>query len=219
MMEQLTVFETVQLMIQNALANVHTTTIAKVTKVNDKSINCQPTINRVIDKKEIQLPEFVNVPLITLQGGGSYIHFPVKVGDYVLLFFNERCFDNWYDGRDFVAPLEKRTHDYSDAFAISGVNNKNTSYLIPDKIRLIGDMESEGDHEHTGTTTYNGDIEVNGDIVFNGNVTINGNLKVSGKIDADMEITAMAAGPGVKLSTHMHTGNLGAPTSPPTPGT
>jgi phage baseplate assembly protein gpV len=48
--------------------------------------------------------------------------------------------------------------------------------------------------------------------------TIDGPLVVKGAITADGEVTAMATGPGVKLSTHIHPTGVG-PTGAPTPGT
>ncbi len=57
------------------------------------------------------------------------------------------------------------------------------------------------------------------ELASSGDVTINGVvIDASGNIQAPGEVTAMAAGPAVKLSTHLHGTPLG-PTQPPTPGT
>lgn len=70
----------------------------------------------------------------------------------------------------------------------------------------------------------NGDVAIRS-IKAGGKVTINGveidqdgNIATPGAVAASGEITAMATGPGVKLSTHLHPTAIG-PTSPPTPGT
>lgn len=49
-------------------------------------------------------------------------------------------------------------------------------------------------------------------------IEITGNVKVNGSIEATLEVSAMTLTTKVTLSKHIHTGNLGLPTSPPTPG-
>lgn len=58
-----------------------------------------------------------------------------------------------------------------------------------------------------------GTVEING-----ATIDTSGNLKTPGEVSASGEVTAMAAGPGVKLSTHQHPTGVG-PSGPPTPGT
>jgi len=206
-------YNTIQSAITEALANTHTLLVAKVVGVNENTIDCKPVVNRVIDGESVELTVFPQVPPIFLQGGGSYTAHPIAVDDYCILAVSERCFDSWYSGTDFVAPLDTRMFDYSDAFAIVGVNPLSTAITIPTVITHIGDSHSEGDQ------TIIGDITQTGDMIIDGNLTVTGDVTVEGNITADGEITAMAAGAKVSLSTHLHTGNLGAPTSPPTPGT
>lgn len=126
--------------IDTALANVHTITIAKVTKVNDTTINCRPVMNRVVNGESVELPEFIEVPPITLQGGASYVALPVAVNDYCVLMFTERCFDRWYDGKDFRSPAEARMHDYSDGLALVGVNPLSAAIAIPEETTINGVM-------------------------------------------------------------------------------
>lgn len=61
-------------------------------------------------------------------------------------------------------------------------------------------------------------VVASGNVDITGNVKITGKLEVTGNIDANGEVKALAAGPGVRLSTHIHP-ETGANTSPPTPGT
>jgi len=124
--------------IMQVLADVHTTTIAKVTAVNESTINCRPVINRTVGGESVELPEFIEVPLITLQGGGNYITLPVIVDDYCVLFITERCFDRWWDGQDYKPPLELRMHDYSDGLALVGVNPLSATITIPEEITIKG---------------------------------------------------------------------------------
>ncbi|HLV84237.1 MAG TPA: Gp138 family membrane-puncturing spike protein [Devosia sp.] len=121
-----------------ALADVHTVTVARVTGVNATTINCQPVIARVVDGEAIRLPEFVEVPPIFLQGGGNYLAQPVAAGDYLLLIVCERSFDRWYYGRDGAPPAQVRMHDYSDGFALVGVNPATAAIEIPDAWTMTG---------------------------------------------------------------------------------
>ena len=190
--------------IDNALANVHTATIAKVTAVGEKTISCRPVINRVVDGQSVELPEFIEVPPVFMQGGGSYTAYPIAIDDYCLLLFTERCFDRWYKGQDYQPPAELRMHDYSDGFALIGINPFASAITIPSVI------QQTGDRNHTGNVTRTGNMTIEG------NLDLTGNLTVTGTINADGEIT----GNGVALSTHTHpyswtdpagSGNTGAP--------
>ncbi|MBE0469602.1 MAG: hypothetical protein IBX55_08880 [Methyloprofundus sp.] len=177
----------IQAALSNALANLHTSTIAQITAVNKTTIDCKPVINRVVNDVGYELPIFVDVPLITLQGAGSFIAMPYAVGDYCILFFTERCFDNWYDGQDFAPPAEYRMHDYSDAFALVGVNAKADSIANSDVIRISGDVLAEGNHVHTGNYTLTGDL------------TVNGNINCTGKLTVNSAIIG-----GIEFGTHTH---------------
>lgn len=173
--------------VRMAMANLHTSTIAKITKVNEKTINAKPVFNRVVDGESIELPEFAEIPVFWLSGGGSSIRHPLAVGDYALLIFIERCIDDWVFGKDFGEPREPRLHDYSDAVALVGLFNNSGMMVIPE------------------VTTFDGDI------IHNGNLTINGNLLVNGTITATVDVI----GGGISLKNHRHSnpegGLVGAP--------
>ncbi len=142
-----------------ALADVHTIVVAKITAVNDKTISCIPVINRVVKGEGKQLPEFIEVPPVILQGSGSYIAEPIAAGDYCLVLISERCYDAWYAGSDFVSPLEMRMHDYSDGFALCGVNPLSTAISIPKINRMMmGSTDHEGDFVLTGNITQSSGI-------------------------------------------------------------
>lgn len=179
---------------KEALANLHTTTIAKVTAINDKTINVRPVINREVNGVSIDLPEFVEVPPIFMQGGASYTAYPIAVDDYCLLIITERCFDRWYAGQDFISPAEFRMHDYSDGFAIVGVNPLSTAISIPTTIQRVGDYTQTGDVIHIG------DYEQTGNMTIVGDLKVTGAIDCIGSISATVEMTAN----GIDLSTHTH---------------
>lgn len=145
-----------------AMANLHTILIAKVVTVGEKTIDVQPVIQRVVDGDAIDLPVFPSVPPVFLQGGQSYDSHPIAVGDYCLLLVSERCFDRWYGGADDVPPIEQRMHDYSDCFALVGVNPLAAAKIITDVIERIGDSHVVGEWIHEGMYQLTGDMQVIG---------------------------------------------------------
>lgn len=145
-----------------ALANTHTILIARVEAVNAKTIDVQPVIQRVVDGVAVDLPLFPGVPPVFLQGGSSYDAHPIAAGDYCLLLINERCFDRWYAGDDGVPPLEPRMHDYSDGFALVGVNPASMAKTIPTTIERMGDSTVTGAWVHAGSYALTGPLTVTG---------------------------------------------------------
>ena len=198
-----------------AMSNMHTATIARVTGVQAKTISVQPVINRVVNKKSIELPEFTQVPPVFMQGGGSYTAHPVAVGDYCLLVLTERCFDRWYGGSDFQSPAEFRMHDYSDGLAIVGVNPMAGAITIPSVIQQTGDTNQDGNYTHQGDRSQVGDLTITGDLTLTGNMQVNGNITCSGTISAgnfsglgggSMTSTSDIVSQGISLTTHVHSG-------------
>ncbi|MBP2156855.1 Gp138 family membrane-puncturing spike protein [Erwinia rhapontici] len=165
-----------------ALADVHTIVVAKITSVNDKTIGCSPVVNRVVKGESHQLPEFIEVPPVIIQGSvSSYIAEPISVGGYCLVLISERCYDAWYAGSDFVSPLEMRMHDYSDGFALCGVNPSSTAIPIPKDNRLImGNTDHEGDLVLTGGITQQGGVTTLESCLVHGQMQY-GSLKTDGK--------------------------------------
>lgn len=167
-----------------ALSNLHTTVVCKVMAVNDKTIDCKPVINRVANGESRELPSFTKVPPVFMNGGSSYEAWPISVGDYCLLFVTERCYDSWYYGSDFVSPIEMRMHDYSDGFALVGIQNNQGAHTIPDVITRIGDMFAQGNWEHEGN------LERTGNETIIGNREQTGNQNTTGEINATVKVAA-----------------------------
>lgn len=206
--------------IRGSLVDTHTTLIAKITKINQKTIDCKPVISRMVNNKVIDLPVFIEVPVINFLGGSSSIQMPLAVGDYAVLFVVERCFDEWYAGNDFKPPLEARIHDYSDCIALVGLKNMSGELDIPTVITMLGDTYQEGNYEHlgdrtqTGDYTLTGDFTINGQTVKNGNLTVNGNITINGggggsAVNATGCTINLSGGDviadGISLKNHTHT--------------
>lgn len=160
--------EVIRNAIQQALSNTHTSLIARVERVNSSTVDVKP-VNKIIlgDGVEVELPVFLEVPILTIQGGGSSLSFPITAGDYALLVISESCIDNWWIGQDNSKPRELRTHDYSDAIAIVGLNNSKNPIVIPQKSTFQGDLIINGDLTVNGKILADS-IETTGDIVVNG---------------------------------------------------
>ena len=163
-MERKELLDTIRATVTQALANTHTATIGRVINVREKTIDIQPVINRVVDGASIDLPVFTDVPVIFMGGSGTSISFPIAKNDYALLIFTERCFDRWWIGQDFQPPLEMRMHDYSDGFAMVGIQPESAALAIPDKITIKGNVLFDGDLEVTGDMDVTGVLTAgNGD--------------------------------------------------------
>ncbi|MGX8898535.1 Gp138 family membrane-puncturing spike protein [Citrobacter werkmanii] len=191
--------DTIGLGVEFALTDVHTIVVAKITSVNDKTISCVPVINRVVKGSSKQLPEFIEVPPVILQGGDSYIAEPISAGDYCLVLISERCYDAWYAGSDFVSPLEMRMHDYSDGFALCGVNPQASAIAIPKKNRMM-----------KGNTDHDGDLNLTGNVTISGNLTVGGDINCAGRLTV-----ASATIGGIDFGTHKHRGDSGGTTGGP----
>lgn len=186
--------------IRGSLVDTHTTLIAKITKVNQKTIDCKPVISRLVNNKVVDLPVFIEVPIINFLGGSSSIQMPLAVGDYVVLFVVERCFDEWYSGNDFKPPLEARVHDYSDCIALVGLKNMQGELDIPTVITMLGDGYIQGNYNIEGNVTRIGNENITGNVTINGNLSVNGNITITG---GDITID------GVSFKTHTHPQNNG----------
>jgi hypothetical protein len=201
-------YQVMQDALREMLGNLHTATVARVVKVNEKTLDVQPVINRVVDGESVKLPVFVEVPPVTLQGGGSYLAMPVSVGDYCLLVFTERCFDRWYQGKDEQPPAEMRMHDYSDGFAIVGVNPLQAAISLPSIIRIEGTVDAVGDWKIDGKLT------VTGAIVCEDSISAGGDILADGDVTGTDCLTVA----GVSLGNHLHpTTAPGANTGAPIP--
>ncbi|MDD5301499.1 MAG: Gp138 family membrane-puncturing spike protein [Elusimicrobia bacterium] len=68
------------------------------------------------------VPVLTDCPVVTPQGGGYSLQFPIEVGDTALVLFADRNIDNWYTAGGVMPPADGRLHALSDAIAIVGLN-------------------------------------------------------------------------------------------------
>jgi hypothetical protein len=79
------------------------------------------------DGSLMDYPPLLDVPCLTVQGGGAYLQMPITKGDTCLVLFNDRNFDGWYKTGAVSAPYDSRAHDLSDALAIIGLDSLASS--------------------------------------------------------------------------------------------
>jgi hypothetical protein len=60
-----------------------------------------------------------DIPVFTLQGGGEYIQFPVKVGDKCLIVFTKDSAIDWLSGNEISSSYN---FDLSNGFALVGID-------------------------------------------------------------------------------------------------
>lgn len=200
MIDNTKILEVVNNGIENTFSKFNKIIWGEVVKVNEKTIDIQPSYKGRYNEKDRDLPLLVDVPPIFLQGGGSYRADPINTGDFALVFIADRCIEQWYYGNNNQAPRQYRMNDLADAFAIVGINQLATAITIPKVITEIGDKFKEGNCEHIGNITHVGDYLMTGNFTLNGNLTVNGNITIS---DGDLTVD------GISFKQHVHPQNDG----------
>ena len=89
------------------------------------TVTVQPSIRGRVEQpdgstKSVALPLLVDVPAVFPSGGGFTLTFPIHQGDECLVVFADRCIDAWWQSGGIGEPLETRTHNLSDGFALVG---------------------------------------------------------------------------------------------------
>lgn len=89
-----------------------------------KTATVQILLVRVLpDNTTMDYPVLVDCPVVTIQGGGGSIQFPIEPGDQGLLLFCDRNIDAWFKTGSAAPPADARSHDLSDGFFLCGVNS------------------------------------------------------------------------------------------------
>lgn len=85
----------------------------------------QIVFKRVLqDGTTVSYPILVDCPVVTLQGGGGALTFPISAGDECLVLFADANIDAWFLNGGQAAPYDERRHDLSDGMAIVGLNSQ-----------------------------------------------------------------------------------------------
>ncbi len=148
--------------------------------------NVKPAITGIASLgQKISKPVLVNIPVLTLQGGGIFLSFPLKAGDRGWLLACDRDISVFKQSLEESSPNSYRKHCFNDAF------------FIPDKINNI--TVSEDDASAFVISTVDGGTKFSikeNEVKIVGNTSIEGSLTVSGDV----------IGNGISLSAHVHSG-------------
>ena len=134
--------------IRAGMLDIHTCLPAKIHKYDaaTQKADVIPLLKKKYKHKDkpTDLPVINSVPVqwTSANGGKSFIHLPLKVGDFGIIVFSERSIDTWLSGEgDSVSPEDPRHHDLSDAIFIPGVLPFKKALAIsnPDNMLLKND--------------------------------------------------------------------------------
>lgn len=201
-------------------------------------VDVQPCINDLYaDKKSVEHPPILSVPVIFPASKTSALTFPVNVGDTVLCVFSQRGMDNFKLGDGSPnAPTDFRKFDKRDAVAIPGLfpfskspndsGNRSLPHSTTDMVMAhnLGGAEVEvrlkanGDVLIKSPTTVTVDCKdavVNSDTAtltvpnttWTGDMTFNGNITQNGIFVLD----------GINMNTHVHGGVATGPSKTSVP--
>ena len=96
--------------------------------VATKTAEVQILFKRKLMNGTVQsIQKIIDVPVVTMQGGGGFLQFPIAAGDQCLLLFSDRRLDEWYTTGEQAVPGDARMHDLSDGIAIVGLNALNST--------------------------------------------------------------------------------------------
>lgn len=127
--------ETLEILKQDIFATLNAVKVGQIQSFDpsDKTAEVQLLFKRILsDGTEMSHPVLVDCPVFTLQGGGAFVQFPIQAGDQCLVLFSDRNLDAWFAEGTEQVPYDQRTHDFSDAIALVGLNAQTSS--MPDYI-------------------------------------------------------------------------------------
>ena len=116
--------------VSSIMSGVHTCMPGQIQKYDASTAKAEvlPLLNRTFYSGDVvTMPIITNVPVIWLRSSKGAITFPLEKGDGVLLLFAERSIDEWLSSGKQVTPADGRSFDLSDAIAIPGCFDFNTS--------------------------------------------------------------------------------------------
>ena len=123
--------------------------IGKIQKVDGtrKTLEIQIVFKRVTANDEVRsFPLLIDVPFVTVQGGGVAVQMPVAAGDDCLVFFADRNIDAWFRSGQESVPFDGRAHDASDGIALVGLNSLQSNLVAnpTDEGRIISGQAKVG---------------------------------------------------------------------------
>jgi hypothetical protein len=182
----------------------------------------QGAINHTTINGDIIERVLIKVPCFNPCGSGVGINFPLSKGDTGWIVASDR------DTSLFMQELKKSPantsifHKFEFGFFLPdkikgfNINSADEGALViqtldgTTKVSVKGGQITITSSENVNINAVNVNLSASNttlttETVFNGNITVNGSITSTGDMQAG----------GISLINHTHTGNLGAPTSPP----
>lgn len=181
------------------------------------------------DGDKLTRPQLVNIPILTLSGGGFWFGFPVAIGDIGWIVACDRDISVFKQQLAEYSPNTYRKHKYDDSFFIPDKINEYTIAEDDATAVLISSLDgttrisikdgqvtittanvvvnSTATEVNAETATVTAETTINGNLTVNGDVTINGSATASGDV----------IGAGISLSGHIHGGVTGGSGTTGTP--
>lgn len=166
--------EAIKTAIQTLISDVNVCLPGRITKIIDlkkRKISVQPEIKRVfLDGDELEPPIIENVPLKYTGSSDAILHFPINIGDKVIIIFSQRSLDNWLTSGKVTTPGIRRFFDLSDAIAIPGLQSFKNHSLIENNNDVV--LRTKDRDVQIDTTTKK--------------ITINNNIEDLAKLMSDL---------------------------------
>jgi len=137
--------ELFKMVLATALTNLNVALVGKVLSydASKQVADIQPVVKRLVpsgvSESEVveDLPTLPSVRVLTLRGGGFFLHFPLKPGDTVLVVCLDRDTAPWFRKGESSAPGDQRLHHLSNAIAIPGLFPSVSAFVAdPDNLTL-----------------------------------------------------------------------------------
>ena len=205
------------------LSNFNAVQIGKIETVNDDQTLSTKIqfLRRLPDGKTGKYPLLVDVPYFVLNGGGSYLDFPIAAGDYCLILFCDRNIDNWWNTANVAKPADTRKHNIADGIALVGINPRTKAFERNGAaLRIIGPTGSNSflSFKPDGSIDIEapGNVEITAPLsTINGNVQVNGTIDATGNISSEADMISDSAVTAISALQHPHIGDLNYNTGPP----
>lgn len=117
-------FETVNLIIDRYMAEVHTVMPGVVVDydIATQTATIQPSLKRAIAGQVLSLPQLLKVPVIFPATATTWLRLPVSEGDPVMIHCAEGSLDAWWTSGGEVAPEIPAKFSLADAIATPGLH-------------------------------------------------------------------------------------------------
>lgn len=172
-----------------------TATQTAVVKINFK---------RIINGELREYAPLIDVPCVVMNGGGGGVSFPIKEGDVCVVLFNDRNIDTWFASGQVLEPETARTHDFSDAIAIVGINSMASllkNYLASGtRLWYNGSQIKLEDGKITIDNSSSTVVLEGGTVTITASsINLSGHTNITGGLTVD----------GIEFASHIHSGVQG----------